>query len=84
MSAERPGDLSGLLAAAAAAWPSAPAVEDAASRRLSYAELDAAARRIAHRLHREGVRRGDRVGVCLPKSLASVCSILGILRAGAA
>jgi amino acid adenylation domain-containing protein len=84
MSAARPADLSALLAFAARGRPDALAVEDAAGRRLTYAELDAAARRVAHRLHDEGVRRGDRVGVCMPKSLASVASIMGILRAGAA
>jgi amino acid adenylation domain-containing protein len=84
MSAARASDLSGLLASAARDWPGAPAVEDTAGRRLTYAELDGTARRIAHHLHAQGVRRGDRVGVCLPKSLASVASIMGILRAGAA
>jgi amino acid adenylation domain-containing protein len=84
MSGAGASDLAGLLASAAAAAPDAIAVEDAAGRRLSYRELDAIARRVARRLAAEGVRRGDRVGVCLPKSLASVASIQGILRAGAA
>ena len=76
MSSARPADLSALLAFAARGRPDAPAVEDTAGRRLTYAELDAAARRIAHRLHDGGVRRGDRVGVCMPKSLASEAAVV--------
>ncbi len=51
--------------------------------RLSYAELDAEAESLAAELHREGVRVGDRVCVCMQRSLEMVISILGILKAGA-
>ena len=37
-------------------------------RRLSHAELDARSSRLAHALLGLGLRRGDRVGVCLPNS----------------
>ena len=52
--------------------------------RISYAELDAQANRLAHALMDSRVRRGDRVAVFLENSLESVVSIFGILRAGAA
>ncbi|HEU5322331.1 MAG TPA: AMP-binding protein, partial [Methylomirabilota bacterium] len=50
----------------------------------TYAELDAEADRLAALLAAHGVRRGDRVGIYLHKSLESVASVFGILRAGAA
>ena len=40
--------------------------------------------RVATRLARWGVGRGDRVGLCLPKSIEAVAAIHAILRAGAA
>jgi amino acid adenylation domain-containing protein len=75
--------LSELLEMAAAKRPHGPAVEDEAGRRLSYQELLAAADRLATRLARWGVGRGDRVGLWLPKSLEGVASVHGILRIGA-
>ena len=63
---------------------SATAIEDDAGRSMTYGALNAAAARIANRLHEIGVRRGDRVGVCLPKGLAAVACIQGILKTGAA
>ncbi|HEY5989272.1 MAG TPA: amino acid adenylation domain-containing protein, partial [Streptosporangiaceae bacterium] len=63
--------------------PSAPAVSQGEDR-LSYAQLNAAANRVAHLLVRHGVRRGDVVGVCMERSPALVIALLGILKAGAA
>ena len=54
------------------------------STRLTYAELDRRADRLASALAAQGVRRGDRVGVCLERSPAMVTAWLGILKAGAA
>ncbi|MEV0729601.1 amino acid adenylation domain-containing protein [Polymorphospora sp. NPDC050346] len=51
---------------------------------LTYAELDAAAGRVAARLARLRVGAGDLVAVCLPRTADLVTGVLGILRAGAA
>ncbi len=75
--------LSQLLAESVARRPDHPAVEDEHGRRLSYAALERDADRLATRLARWGVDRGDRVGLWLPKSLEAVTSIHGILRTGA-
>ena len=76
--------LSQLLDDSAAIRPTQVAVEDEQGRTLTYADLETQADRIHTRLARWGVARGDRVGLFLPKSLESVASIHGILRAGAA
>jgi L-proline---[L-prolyl-carrier protein] ligase len=53
-------------------------------RALTYEELDGLTNQVARALHAAGVRRGDRVGIYLHKSLASVISVFGIMKAGAA
>lgn len=63
--------------------PERPAVI-AAGRAVTYAELDGLSGRLAVRLQQEGVRRGGRVGLWLPRSLEAYASLLGILKAGAA
>lgn len=71
------------IAAQAARTPSATAVvcgEDS----LTYAELDAAADRLARRLRGLGVRRDDRVAICLEQSTGLAVAVLGVLKAGAA
>ena len=75
--------LSELLDNAALARPDHAAVEDEHGRRFTYAELSCAADRLATRMARWGIERGDRVGLWLPKSLEAVAAIHGILRAGA-
>jgi amino acid adenylation domain-containing protein len=75
--------LSQLLEKAATEHPHHVAVEDEHDRRLSYAELLRGADRLAARLARWGVDRGDRVGLWLNKSLEAVTSVHGILRTGA-
>src|SRR4029079_16037319 len=50
----------------------------------SYAELNARANRIAHRLIRMGAGPETRVGLFLERSLEMVAGVLGILKAGAA
>jgi len=66
------------------AWNDRPAFTAAAGT-LSFAMLREAALRMAGWLGTEaGVGRGDRVAVCLPKSLEAITSIYGVLAAGAA
>jgi amino acid adenylation domain-containing protein len=52
--------------------------------RLTYAELNARANRLAHRLRRLGVGPEDRVGVCLRRSERMIVSLFAILKAGGA
>ena len=67
----------------AARTPQAMAVV-CGDRRLTYAELDGAANRLAHYLRKRGVGAGDRVAVCLDRSLDMLLGVLGVLKAGAA
>lgn len=50
---------------------------------LTYGELDTLSNKLARSLNALGVERGDRVGIYLHKSLASVISVFGIMKAGA-
>lgn len=50
----------------------------------TYAELSARADAVAARLAAEGVRAGDLVGLCLPRSPWMVAAMLAVLRVGAA
>jgi amino acid adenylation domain-containing protein len=50
---------------------------------MSYEGLQRASDQLAMALIDEGVRRGDRVGIFLQKSPASVISVFGIMKAGA-
>ncbi|MGD1086303.1 MAG: Pls/PosA family non-ribosomal peptide synthetase [Verrucomicrobiota bacterium] len=52
--------------------------------RMTYGELEGRANRLAHHLRARGVRRGDRVGLWLPRSMDLHVALLGILKAGAA
>lgn len=51
---------------------------------LDYGALDERSAAVASVLRTGGVRRGDRVGTCLPPSADAVVAMLGVLRAGAA
>jgi amino acid adenylation domain-containing protein len=51
--------------------------------RLTYAELNVRANRLAHRLRDQGVGAGDLVGICLDRSIDLIIGILGVLKAGA-
>ncbi|MFI9503427.1 amino acid adenylation domain-containing protein [Nocardia sp. NPDC052566] len=61
----------------------APALTHAGSTS-SYGELDAAANRIAALLHENGVRRGDRVGICVRRGMPAVAAVLACWKRGAA
>src|SRR5208337_1326145 len=50
---------------------------------LSYSALDAQTNQLASVLMTRGVGKGDRVGIYVSKSLASVVSIFAILKTGA-
>ncbi len=73
----------GLFAARVAENPDAPAVVDG-ERTLSYAQLDAAVRRLATVLRQRGVGPGARVAVPLDRSWRAVVTILAVLRCRAA
>lgn len=51
---------------------------------LTYSELDQLTSQLARTLRAAGVRRGDRVGIYVHKSLASVIAVFAISKAGAA
>ncbi|MBN2021977.1 MAG: acyl--CoA ligase [Pirellulales bacterium] len=53
------------------------------SRRLSFAELETDANRLAHALVELGVRRGDRVAIQLGNSVEAVLAVFAALKAGA-
>lgn len=82
---ETPGRLESLLTDSATRWPDRVALEDPATgERVTYGELDERSTRYARALAERGVRRGDRVGLAVPKSIDGVAWIFGILKAGAA
>jgi amino acid adenylation domain-containing protein len=59
-----------------------PAVQDGDDV-VSYADLDRLSNQVAHHLASEGVRLGDRVGLCVDRSIPLVVGLVGILKAGA-
>ncbi|TDE33705.1 hypothetical protein E1295_37885, partial [Nonomuraea mesophila] len=74
--------LLGLFAAQVDARPDGPAVTFE-GRSLTYAELDAASDRLAHRLRQAGVERGELVAVHLPPSAVLPVCLLAVQKAGA-
>lgn len=60
------------------------AVIEPENRSICYRNLGDLSDRLRDRLVHLGVQRGDRVGICLRKSIESVAAIFGILKAGAA
>ena len=72
-----------LIAAQVRRTPDATAVE-AEGERLTYAELNVRANRLAHLLREEGVRPGVVVGVFARRSADLVTGLLAVLKAGAA
>ena len=74
--------LDGTFAEVAARHGSSTAVADA-SRRLSYAQLDADSTALAARLAEAGVAHGDTVAIELDRSVELVVATLAVLKAGA-
>ncbi|MGA2102497.1 MAG: amino acid adenylation domain-containing protein [Candidatus Sulfotelmatobacter sp.] len=70
-----------LLSKSAKAYPEKPAVW-ARGKSITYRELDERSNQLAHLLHQRGIRKGDRVGLFFPKSVESIISMLGVLKAG--
>ncbi|HST61606.1 MAG TPA: amino acid adenylation domain-containing protein, partial [Longimicrobium sp.] len=72
-----------LFAQAAAGAPEAVALAWDGGR-MTYAELDDRANRLAHHLRRAGVAAGTRVGVCLERGPEMIVATLAALKAGGA
>jgi acyl-coenzyme A synthetase/AMP-(fatty) acid ligase len=64
--------------------PGAVAAIEIGGASIAYDALNRAADAMSQALAAVGVTAGDRVGLCVPKSIAAVASVFGILRAGAA
>lgn len=71
-----------LLSNSAKKYPSHPAVVFNETS-FSYAELEELTNKLANTLLEAGIKRGDRIGIYLNKSINSIVAILGILKAGA-
>ncbi len=80
---ELPGGVHALFSQQLAKTPQALAVE-AADGSLTYAELEARANRLAHRLRAHGVGRDVRVALCLERGWFLPVAVLGVLKAGGA
>ena len=74
--------MANILTAAAAAHPGKDALLDA-RQRYTFGELDSLSTNFAAFLLSSGVRKGDAIAFCSPKSATLVVAILGCLKAGA-
>jgi amino acid adenylation domain-containing protein len=73
--------LNTFLTEAAERWPDRSALIEAETM-LTWAALEQTSARIASALLRSGVRPGDRVGLCAPKSARIIAAMHGVLKAG--
>lgn len=73
-----------LLETAARRFPDRIAIEDDGNRSITYQGLNARAESLKSMLAGHGICPGDRVGIYLKKSIDSVASLFGVLKAGAA
>lgn len=71
-----------LLGKSAKQYPDKAAVW-ARGNSITYRELEEKSNQLAHLLRQQGVKKGDRVGLFFPKSVESVVSMLGVVKAGA-
>jgi len=55
----------------------------ARGRTLTYRELNQRSNQLAHFLRKQGIQKGDRVGIFFPKALESLVAMFGALKAGA-
>ncbi|WP_435244834.1 non-ribosomal peptide synthase/polyketide synthase [Streptomyces sioyaensis] len=78
-----PATLAALVEAAVDRWPEEPAVRGPEGT-LSFAQLEARANRLAHRLLARGTGPGDLVALVLPRSADMVVAQLATAKAGAA
>ncbi|MBI1973884.1 AMP-binding protein [Candidatus Micrarchaeota archaeon] len=56
--------------------------DDGKTRKMTYGELDKLASRVANALTKEGLRKGDRVGIYMPMTLEIAAVFYGCLKAG--
>lgn len=72
------------LEESAALFPDRIAAADPDGLTITYRELDGGANRIAGFLAANGVAPGDRVGLALPKNIAALTAVFGVMKARAA
>lgn len=75
--------LTHLLSDSAQLFPEAVALR-CHTRTLTYSRLDDSSSRLSGLLRSQGVRRGDRVGILLPKGPEQMIAVFGVLKSGAA
>jgi long-chain acyl-CoA synthetase len=75
-------NLAGNLEASAHIFPERPAIREAGLK-VTYAELNSRANRIATGLIRMGIKPGEHVGLCAPNSADWIAFYFGVLKTGA-
>ncbi|MFF0176097.1 non-ribosomal peptide synthetase, partial [Micromonospora profundi] len=84
ITADRHEPLHHLIERIAEHTPHAIAVIDHDGTHHTYRYLDTTANKLAHRLHHHGITPGDHVGVCLPRGIHLVTTLLAIWKTAAA
>ena len=79
-----PSGLTAYLDRTAAGHGERVAVVGSDGQRITYAELHEQSNALGHYLRACGVEAGDRVGIALPKTIAAVIALFGVMKAGAA
>src|SRR5688500_4898169 len=73
-----------ILDQSASSVPNKVAVEESDGQSIRYSDLARLSDRLRQHLGALDIQRGDRVGICLKKSVDAVASLFGIMKAGAA